>query len=382
MLRVEIVDGKSEGYWIQMSINNVMFCTGDACRVPAGMNFYHFETNGCLKGWNMLDDAKGTEEYTIGTCQANEFGLSPCPWENRDAAHDMVAIQSPEHCSITKVSFMAQGGVSTTEDKESEKWMGVKLVDSSNGSVVRSYTRPYNQAVWEEVVWDKLPGKGCHKIIVQDGKGAGWGHIEVQDVTVWTKSKTDIVCPTNFAPVCGSDGQTYSNSCKAGEAGAKVASVGACLGETFDVKMTHYKKKGSCKKDKQALETKQMTLAMGCNNMDGSSVFASCVDDSKIEVRFHDEVDCGGSAVNAQVGPNECGQTGSKRVTKFEFAMPSSCTFDEASFWKTFDGSYDQFASFCGKQNSDKAACGRCDGKFKKSKKGDNTCRAPKRRQK
>lgn len=36
------------------------------------------------------------------------------------------------------------------------------------------------------------------------------------------------VCNANYAPVCGCDGRTYSNACRAGVAGASVAARGAC----------------------------------------------------------------------------------------------------------------------------------------------------------
>jgi hypothetical protein len=41
----------------------------------------------------------------------------------------------------------------------------------------------------------------------------------------------ELPCPDIYAPICGCDGQTYSNSCEADRAGASVASQGACEGE-------------------------------------------------------------------------------------------------------------------------------------------------------
>lgn len=39
------------------------------------------------------------------------------------------------------------------------------------------------------------------------------------------------VCPQDYAPVCGKDGETYDNACVAGAAGVEIRREGPCLGD-------------------------------------------------------------------------------------------------------------------------------------------------------
>lgn len=49
-----------------------------------------------------------------------------------------------------------------------------------------------------------------------------------------------VACIEVYEPVCGSNGQTYSNSCHAGRAGVEIASQGECQGQASCVCPMNY----------------------------------------------------------------------------------------------------------------------------------------------
>jgi hypothetical protein len=54
----------------------------------------------------------------------------------------------------------------------------------------------------------------------------------IGDQTGICKTRPD-VCTREFMPVCGCNGQTYSNACVAASAGFDVAYVGVCRGDSY-----------------------------------------------------------------------------------------------------------------------------------------------------
>lgn len=136
--------------------------------------------------WSTIQMCRKDPDLEFGTCVGDM--LASCSWGDRNSDyHRTYTATSPKHCGVTQVMFYTSGGAPVVPDVDSDKWMGVKLVDDDN-RVVRSHALSHYTKTddWEQVLWDDLPGTKCYRVVVQDGQVGDWGHIEIQDVQFWS----------------------------------------------------------------------------------------------------------------------------------------------------------------------------------------------------
>lgn len=178
----------------------------DSCVVPLDGNVavYKWTGGGCLLGWtdyvvgeiphSVVDKThqptlSPTHSPTNGECDPVHYGtcgsdLGICPLNCREESwHGRSASKSPKHCNVNKVWFQASGSGSPTDDDSSQHWAGIRLVDSRDYTkTIRSWTKPadgIDESHVYDVVFDKIPAKGCYRLIVQAGSTQ---HVEISDV--------------------------------------------------------------------------------------------------------------------------------------------------------------------------------------------------------
>merc|ERR1719412_1008882 len=156
----------------------------------------------------------------------------------------------------------------------------------------------------------------------------------------------------------------------------------------FEVSFVDYKKQNDCKKgnDKGKPVEEKDVAYLGCNMQDdNTSMHISCPNqDDTLTLKFFQGTKCEGEAEGEMVMMDgDCSEEkteGRKPKSYWQavhFKLPEQCMKPVPEFFKTYDGSYDEFKAYCAE--SDKDACKSCGGKFKVNKKTKKeACTPPK----
>merc|ERR1712045_539978 len=141
----------------------------------------------------------------------------------------------------------------------------------------------------------------------------------------------------------------------------------------FMVSFMDFKKEKDCQKGKKGKDGGQDKAYLGCNMQeDKTSMKISCPNkDGTLTLDFFASENCSGEALGQMVTKSgDCSEemTEGKKPKKFyqsvKFELPEQCQKEVPEFFKTYDGSYEQYKAFCAK--ADEAGCKDCGGKMKK----------------